>query len=189
MSLIEWVTQSTFTEITALMVLATVIGFIGLLMKQPLIVSFIAVGLIAGPSVLDIVHSKEQITLLSELGLDFSPETIKHWNQLGLDTQYGDVTDAEFITELPLRHAQWIVSTIPYHHTGISSEDTRKTIVQLTRVAGFSGKIATVSHSKTETEELKILGIDLVFEPFQDAADRASELLLDGMDIQLSEQK
>ncbi|MEM5535767.1 cation:proton antiporter [Neptuniibacter pectenicola] len=123
------------------------------------------------------------------LGIDFSPETIKHWNQLGLDTQYGDVTDAEFITELPLRHAQWIVSTIPYHHTGISSEDTRKTIVQLTRVAGFSGKIATVSHSKTETEELKILGIDLVFEPFQDAADRASGLLLDGMDIQLSKQK
>lgn len=123
------------------------------------------------------------------LGIDFSPETIKHWNQLGLDTQYGDVTDAEFITELPLRHAQWIVSTIPYHHTGISSEDTRKTIIQLTRVAGFSGKIATVSHSKTETEELKILGIDLVFEPFQDAADRASELLLDGMDIQLSKQK
>ncbi|MFT6351784.1 MAG: Kef-type K+ transport system membrane component KefB [Neptuniibacter pectenicola] len=69
MSLIELVTQSTFTEITALMVLATVIGFIGLLMKQPLIVSFIAVGLIAGPSVLDIVHSKEQITLLSELGI------------------------------------------------------------------------------------------------------------------------
>jgi Kef-type K+ transport system membrane component KefB len=69
MSLIELVTQSTFTEITALMVLATVIGFIGLLMKQPLIVSFIAVGLIAGPSVLNIVHSKEQITLLSELGI------------------------------------------------------------------------------------------------------------------------
>src|SRR5690606_2422012 len=34
-----------------------------------LIVSFIAVGLVAGPSALDVVHSDEQIELLSELGI------------------------------------------------------------------------------------------------------------------------
>lgn len=120
------------------------------------------------------------------LGLDFNPSAIKHWNYLGLDTEYGDVTDAEFVAELPLRYAHWVVSTIPHHHTGLSSEDTRKTIIQLTRSAGFTGKLATVSQSKVETEELKLLGIDLVLEPFQDAADRASELLLEGLDGQSS---
>ncbi|MDO6681143.1 cation:proton antiporter [Oceanobacter sp. 5_MG-2023] len=116
------------------------------------------------------------------LGLDFNPTAIKRWNHLGLDTEYGDVTDAEFITELPLGQAHWVVSTIPHHHVGVSSEDTRKTIIQLTRAAGFAGKLATVSQSKAETEELNMLGVDLVLEPFQDAADRASELLLEGLD-------
>lgn len=118
------------------------------------------------------------------LGLDFNPTAIKNWQKLGLDTEYGDVTDAEFVTELPLRYAQWVVSTIPHHHTGVSYEDTAKTIVQLTRTAGFTGKLATVSQSRLETEELKVLDIDLVLEPFQDAADRASELLLDGLNTQ-----
>ncbi|MFV0508498.1 MAG: cation:proton antiporter, partial [Shewanella algae] len=115
------------------------------------------------------------------LGIDFNPSVIKQWHLLGLETEYGDVTDAEFVADLPLRHAQWVVSTIPHHHTGLSSEDTRRTIVQLTRSSGFSGKLATVSQSKAETEELRLLGVDLVLEPFQDAADRASELLLEGI--------
>jgi Kef-type K+ transport system membrane component KefB len=120
------------------------------------------------------------------LGLDFNPDATKRWQLLGLDSEYGDVTDAEFLAELPLKHAQWVVSTIPHYHTGVSSEDIRRTIVQLTRSSGFSGKLATVSQNKTETEELKLLGIDLVLEPFQDAADRASELLLEGITIQSS---
>ncbi|MEQ8492665.1 MAG: cation:proton antiporter, partial [Gammaproteobacteria bacterium] len=60
---------STFAEIAVLLVLAAAIGFIGLILRQPLIVSFIAVGLLAGPSVLDVVHADEQIDLLSELGI------------------------------------------------------------------------------------------------------------------------
>jgi len=58
-----------FYEIAALLVLAAGIGFVGLLLRQPLIVSFIAVGIIAGPSVLDVAQSDEQITLLAELGI------------------------------------------------------------------------------------------------------------------------
>ncbi|WP_417529666.1 cation:proton antiporter [Marinobacter lipolyticus] len=118
------------------------------------------------------------------LGLDFNPVAIKYWRHLGLDTEYGDVTDAEFVAELPLRHAKWVVSAIPHHQTGISSEDMRKTIIQLTRAAGFAGQLATVSQSKIESEELRLQGVDLVLEPFQDAADRACELLLEGLDVQ-----
>ena len=58
-----------FYEIAALLVLAAGMGFAGLLLRQPLIVSFIAVGILAGPSVLDIAHSDEQIDLLAELGI------------------------------------------------------------------------------------------------------------------------
>ncbi len=58
-----------FYEIAALLVLAATIGFVGLLAHQPLIVAFIAVGIIAGPSVLDIARSDEHIDLLAELGI------------------------------------------------------------------------------------------------------------------------
>ena len=58
-----------FYEIAALLVLAAAVGSIGLLLRQPLIVSFIAVGIIAGPSVLNIARSDEHIDLLAELGI------------------------------------------------------------------------------------------------------------------------
>ncbi|KIC48040.1 cation:proton antiporter family protein [Tateyamaria sp. ANG-S1] len=58
-----------FYEIAALLVLAAGVGFLGLLLRQPLIVSFIAVGILAGPSILDIARSDEQIDLLAELGI------------------------------------------------------------------------------------------------------------------------
>lgn len=58
-----------FYEIAALLVLAAGVGFIGLLLRQPLIVSFIAVGILAGPSFLNIARSDQQIDLLAELGI------------------------------------------------------------------------------------------------------------------------
>ena len=61
--------QSPFAEVAALLILAASIGLVGLILRQPLIVSFIAVGLIAGPSALDVVRSDDQIDLLSKLGI------------------------------------------------------------------------------------------------------------------------
>ncbi len=65
----DWIHASPFYELTALVALAAVIGFIGLLLRQPMIVSFIAVGVLAGPSALGIVQSHEHIQLLAELGI------------------------------------------------------------------------------------------------------------------------
>nr|WP_255542641.1 cation:proton antiporter [Azospirillum sp. INR13] len=49
--------------------LASLIGLLGLLLRQPLIVSFIGVGILAGPSVLGLVQSTEHIELLAEIGI------------------------------------------------------------------------------------------------------------------------
>lgn len=65
----ETITDYIFYEIAALLVLAAGVGFVGLLLRQPLIVSFIAVGILAGPSVLNIARSDEYIDLLAELGI------------------------------------------------------------------------------------------------------------------------
>lgn len=114
---------------------------------------------------------------LRVLGVDFNPVAARRWRELGLDTDFGDATDPEFVSELPLSRVDWIVSTVPIHPTGLSHEDTRTTLIQLARTAGFRGRVAVASHHARETEKLFAAGADIVLEPFQDAADRAVELL------------
>ena len=111
------------------------------------------------------------------LGVDFNPHAVRRWRSLGLDTVYGDATDPEFIQDLPLNRADWVVSTVPIHLAGLSHDDVRSTLMQLTRSTGFTGKIAVTSHSQHDTEKLLQAGADIVLEPFYDAADRAVELL------------
>lgn len=60
---------SLFTEISGLLILAGAVGFLGHLLKQPLIVSYIVVGILAGPSVLGLAQSEGPLELLSDLGI------------------------------------------------------------------------------------------------------------------------
>lgn len=69
MDYVSLVSQNPFYEFAAILLLAALLGGIGQLLKQPLIVTFIALGILVGPSVLDIVHSKENIHLLAEMGI------------------------------------------------------------------------------------------------------------------------
>ncbi len=114
------------------------------------------------------------------LGVDFNPLAVRRWRDLGLEAQFGDATDPEFVKDLPLQHAAWIVLTVPQQATGLSHEDTRSTLLQLARTSGFRGRIAVTSHTSQETASLVALGADIVLEPFQDAADQAVDLLCGG---------
>ncbi len=114
---------------------------------------------------------------INVLGVDFNPMAVKRWGELGLRSKFGDASDPEFVSELPLPQAKWLVSTVPIYVTGLSHEDTRHTLMQLARSAGFQGRMAVASHQQQDTEALAGNGADLVLEPFQDAADRAVELL------------
>lgn len=59
----------TFFEIAIILGLATVLGFVGRRLHQPLIIMFLAAGILAGPSVLGIIQSYEQIELLAQMGI------------------------------------------------------------------------------------------------------------------------
>lgn len=68
----EWLytlTEEPFYELAFILLLAAVLGALGKVLKQPLIVTFILLGIIVGPSVLDVVHSKDKIYLLAEVGI------------------------------------------------------------------------------------------------------------------------
>ena len=61
--------SDTFLEFAAILGISVAAGLIGRMLKQPLIVSFIAVGLLVGPYGIDLLRSGDKIYLLSELGI------------------------------------------------------------------------------------------------------------------------
>ncbi len=58
-----------FYEVAALLVLTSVVAFIGLALRQPLIVSFILVGVLVGPMGIGFASSTAYAELLAELGV------------------------------------------------------------------------------------------------------------------------
>ncbi|HMO72158.1 MAG TPA: cation:proton antiporter [Paracoccaceae bacterium] len=58
-----------FGEIALLVILAAGMGFLGLLMRQPLVVAFIAAGILAGPGALGLVSSPEFVATLAQVSI------------------------------------------------------------------------------------------------------------------------
>lgn len=58
-----------FTEMALLLLLAAGLGALAVRLRQPLIVAFIAAGILIGPSVLGWVSANDQIDLLAKLGI------------------------------------------------------------------------------------------------------------------------
>ncbi|HOP35903.1 MAG TPA: cation:proton antiporter, partial [Syntrophales bacterium] len=58
-----------FVEIAAILGIATVLGLVGQKLRQPLLIMFLATGILAGPSVFGIIDSYEQIELLAHIGI------------------------------------------------------------------------------------------------------------------------
>ncbi|HOP36162.1 MAG TPA: cation:proton antiporter, partial [Syntrophales bacterium] len=58
-----------FVEIAAILGIATVLGLVGQKLRQPLLIMFLATGILAGPSVFGIIGSYEQIELLAHIGI------------------------------------------------------------------------------------------------------------------------
>lgn len=69
MSWASLISDNPFYEFTLILAIAAMLGAVGQLLKQPLIVMFIALGILVGPSVLDLVKSKENFDLLAKIGI------------------------------------------------------------------------------------------------------------------------
>lgn len=112
------------------------------------------------------------------LAIDFDPTVVHALRQRHRRIVYGDASDPELLTHLPLAQASWVVVTVPGVEPGLTHEDPRRGVLQSLRAIGFAGRIAVVARHEGEADELRRRGADLVFSPFEDAADRAVERLL-----------
>lgn len=60
---------SAFFEISLILGIATILGFLGHKLRQPLIIMFLVTGILAGPSFLGIIESHDKIELLAQMGI------------------------------------------------------------------------------------------------------------------------
>lgn len=61
--------MSLFQEVAALLVLSALFGAIALKLRQPLIIAYIVVGILAGPSFMGLSSEMEPLALLAEIGI------------------------------------------------------------------------------------------------------------------------
>jgi hypothetical protein len=89
--------------------------------------------------------------------------------------RFGDADDPEFPGTLPLTSATWIVSTI-------ARVDTSLVLARSLRRWGTTARIAVTCLSTGESEKLRADidngVVDLVLQPFSDAADDAIDALM-----------
>ncbi|KTD61828.1 cation:proton antiporter [Legionella spiritensis] len=114
------------------------------------------------------------------LAVDFNPDEVNHWRQKGHHAMYGDACDIEFIATLPLKPAKWIICAIPQHAPGLTHDDPRITLIKGLKEHHYKGKIAVSTQHASQVEAFKEKGADIVFLPFDDAADRAVERIIQG---------
>lgn len=58
-----------FAQTAIILFTAALVGFVAVRLKQPLIVAYIAVGILLGPALLGVVQANDQIHLLAQLGI------------------------------------------------------------------------------------------------------------------------
>ena len=97
--------ESVFSEIALLVLLAAALGFVGLLLRQPLVVAFIALGVLAGPDALGLVTSTDFIDTLSQIsiavllflvGLKLDVSLVRNLGRVAVATGLGQVTFTAF---------------------------------------------------------------------------------------------
>ncbi|MFN3514073.1 MAG: cation:proton antiporter [Phenylobacterium sp.] len=110
-------------------------------------------------------------------GIDISPHAVRRWRDEGYEGAYGDLSDPEFLTTLPLAQARWVIATMRLRDTGVGHADARIVLIQQLRELGYEGRIAVASTEEAESDFVLESGADLVLTPFADAAERALELI------------
>jgi len=101
------------------------------------------------------------------IGVDFDPEVIRHQAGGPFPAQFGDAEDEEFVAQLPLSRARWVVSTLR-----APMEDA--TLLQALRRHGFTGRIVLTANQVQTAEQFLAEGADEVLLPLQDAAEFAA---------------
>ena len=108
------------------------------------------------------------------ISVDYNPELVRARDAMGYPVLYGDAEDPEFIASLPLARSHWVLSTAREAHIN-------RSLIHTLRNLGYAGRIAVTAQTPGEAAAFSQAGADLALLPFEDAAGRAADRLLDEM--------
>ncbi len=101
---------------------------------------------------------------LTVMGIDFDPGSVEKWNKAGGYAQYGDLEDPELPEQLPLKHAKYLISSLPEVQANLA-------LLKCMKNYGFNGRIILTAHNIENASLLDQEGADLILMPFADAAE------------------
>ena len=181
-----------FYEISAILLLAAAVGALGLILRQPLIVSLLAAGVIVGPFGLAWISSHDQIELLAHVGislllfvvgLKLDLTLIKTMGRVALATGLGQVLFASNVGFfLALGLGLTVVASL-YVAVALTFSSTIIIVKLLTdnrEIDSLRGRVALTARWEEEAEAFLRAGADLVLRPCTDAAEQAVEILEKG---------
>jgi Kef-type K+ transport system membrane component KefB len=114
------------------------------------------------------------------LGVDLDPVAIRRLAGEGFRVRFGDVTEQEFWTELPLAETRWIVLAVPYGRILLTETDPHGGFLTAVRTHRFDGRVAITARDDEEARHLADGGlVDLILYPFDEAALSASRQIAD----------
>jgi len=105
---------------------------------------------------------------LRVLGVDCDPDLIRRLGTDALPVRFGDGQDPDFLDELPLDQARWVVSTLP-------DAGANQAVLHALFARGFRGEIAVAARDEGQANALWHAGAPVILYPFRDAADFAAE--------------
>ena len=111
------------------------------------------------------------------LCVDFNPVELRRARAEGFPAIFGDASDPAFVADLPLSGARWVIAATPSHAGGVTHDDPRRSLLQALASIGYAGSVAVTVRWAAERQALLDAGATLAFEPFEDAADRALEMI------------
>lgn len=100
---------------------------------------------------------------LGFLGVDFDPEVVNKWKELGRDVHYGDLEDPDLVEQLPYKEASCIVSTV-------SDIEHSRFLVKTLKRLDYRGRIILTALNDEDFIALQQCGAHTVLKPYEMAA-------------------
>lgn len=107
------------------------------------------------------------------MAVDFDPEAVRRHSRDGYSVRYGDVENPEFVASLPLDKINWVVSTV-------RDSQINRMLLHGLRQHGYQGKTAFSVTNRQDQILFADEGVNVVLEPYSDAAKEAVDKLLAG---------
>lgn len=102
--------------------------------------------------------------------IDFNPETVKRLKEEKIPAYFGDVADVEFLSEIPIDKAKYIISTIP-------EVDDQFTLVKYVRSVSTKPYIIANLHHVQYMKDFYEAGVDYIMMPHMLGGYRISEII------------